>query len=528
MKKQTLIPGCLFIGFSLFFFFSACKKDYPATTPVDPVISSIVPLQDTAGAQIVINGTGFSATAAGDIVKFGEVKATVVTGSPTKIVVIVPAGAQTAPISVSVNGITGSSPGSFTVTLGPASVTGFSNPVTGVGYSLAIYGKNFSDDNTKNIVTFNGVTSSLLVGTTTQINAIVPLTATSGEIVVAVNGKTVSSTTGITIKTASVTSVAGGAPGHSSNGTGTGAGFNGPTGIVCDGNGNCYVADEVNNLIRKVTTDGVVTTFAGTGEIGSADGAAATASFAQPSGLAFDSHGNLFVSCHMHHNIRKITPDGTVSTFAGDPGGGKGYTDANGTDARFNLPMGIVIDRNDNMYVADAVNNLIRKITPNGVVSTFAGSGAAGSHDSTSLMASFNQPSSLGIDGNDNLYVLEPGNRKIRRINTDGLVTTFAGTGVSGWKDDSAKSATFFIPIGITADASGNVYVADEGNQDIRMITTDGIVLTLAGNILVHDSIDGIGGSVGFSFPYGITVSPDGVIYITDSYSGIIRKMVVK
>lgn len=529
MKKLALIPFCLTIGLSIFFFFfSGCKKDNSIPTPVNPVISSIVPQQDTIGAHIAINGTGFSATAAGDIVKFGEVAATVVSGTPTKIMVIVPAGAHTAPISVSVNGVSGSSPGSFTVTGDSPSVVGFSIPVIGVGYTLAIYGKNFSEDNTKNKVTFNGVASNLLVGTTSQINAPVPLTATSGKIVVMVNGETVGSTANITIKTATVTSLAGGASGHFNDGAGTAASFYGPTGIVCDGNGNCYVADDVNNRIRKVSPDGLVTTFAGTGEVGSVNGPAATASFAGPGALAFDSHGNLFVSCHMNHNIRKITPDGIVSTFAGDPDGGKGYTDATGTDARFNLPLGMVIDRSDNIYVADEVNNRIRKITPDGVVSTFAGSGAAGSHDSTALMASFNQPAGLGIDGNDNLYILEPGNRKIRKINSTGLVTTFAGTGESGWKDDSVKSAKFFIPIGIAADAAGNVYVTDEGNMDIRMITTDGIVLTLAGNILVHDSIDGIGGYAGFSFPYGITVSPAGIIYITDSYSGVIRKMVVQ
>ena len=218
-----------------------------------------------------------------------------------------------------------------------------------------------------------------------------------------------------------------------------------------------------------------------------------------------------------------------MSTFAGDPNGGKGYTDATDTNARFNLPLGMVIDRNDNIYVADVVNNLIRKITPDGVVSTFAGSGAAGSHDSTALTATFNQPNGLGIDANDNLYILEPASRKIRKINTTSLVTTFAGTGESGWKDDSVQFAKFFIPVGIAFDAAGNAYVADEGNMDIWMITTDGIVLTLAGNMLVHDTIDGIGGyGTGFSFPYGITVSPAGIIYITDSYSGVIRKMVVQ
>jgi serine/threonine protein kinase, bacterial len=530
MKKLTLIPSCITIGLSIiFFFFPGCKKDNPVIpTPASPVISNIVPQQDTTGAQIVINGTDFSTTAAGDIVKFGKVPATVVFGSTVKIVVIVPEGAYTAPISVSVNGVSGSSPGSFTVTGGSPSVDSFSLPVIGVGYTLTIYGKNFSEDNTKNNVTFNGVASNLLAGTTSQINASVPLTATSGKIVVMVNGKTISSTANITIKTATVTSLAGGAPGHFNDGAGTAASFYGPTGIVCDGSGNCYVADEVNNRIRKVNPDGLVTTFAGTGEVGSINGPAETASFAEPSALAFDSHGNLFVSCHLNHNIRKITPDGIVSTFVGDSNGAKGYIDATGTDARFNLPMGMVIDRSDNIFVADAGNNLIRKITPDAVVSTFAGSGASGSHDSTALMASFNQPTGLGIDGNNNLYILEPDNRKIRKINSTGLVTTFAGTGESGWKDDSVKSAKFFLPIGIAADAAGNVFVTDEGNMDIRMITTDGIVLTLAGSILVHDSIDGIGGYAGFSFPYGITVSPAGIIYITDSYSGVIRKMVVQ
>ena len=527
MKKLTLISTCISFGLSIIFFLVACKKSTPAS--VIPTISTIAPMTDTVGAQIVINGTGFSATASQDIVNFGSVKAIVVSATATQLIVIVPAGAQDASISVTVNGNMIISPNSFTVVAiqQPPLITGFAPSIIGVGYPVIISGTNFSADSTKNIVAFNGVTAKLVSSSTTQLVATVPLTATTGKISVNVNGKTISSSGNITVITLTVTTIAGGKPGQFSDGTGAGANFYGPWGIAGDGNGNYYVGDAANNRIRKVTSAGVVTTFAGTGAPGSLNGAAATASFGQPFGVAFDSQGNLFVSCAGLNNIRKITPAGVVSTFAGDQNGNPGYTDATGTAARFNVPLGIAIDKSDNVFVMDAQNNRIRKITPAGVVSTFAGSGAGGSTDATGTAASFNQAWGIGIDANNNLYVVDAGNDKIRKVTPAAVVTTFAGSGAQGSADGQALSATFNQPLGIIADAAGNFYVTDQGNQKIRMITANGTVVTLAGNG-TQASTDGVGGFASFSSPLGMAIDANGVIYMIDNYSATVRKMVVQ
>ncbi len=527
MKKLTVIATCISCGLAIIFSITACKKDTP--TQVIPTISTITPMTDTVGAQIIINGTGFSATASLDIVKFGGVTANVVSATATQIIVIVPAGAQSAPISITVNGNMFVSPNSFTVATIqlPPLITGFAPSIIGVGYPVTITGTNFSADSTKNVVTFNGVTAKLVSSSTTQLVATVPLTAITGKIAVTVNAQSVISATDITIKTLTVTTIAGGNPGPFSDGTGTGANFSGPWGIAGDGNGNYYVGDASNNRIRKVTSAGVVTTFAGTGAWGSLNGAATAASFGGPFGTAFDSQGNLFVSCAGANNIREITPAGVVSTFAGDQNGNAGYTDATGTAARFNVPLGIAIDKNDNLFVMDAQNNRIRKITPAGVVSTFAGSGITGSTDATGTSASFNQAWGIGIDASNNLYVVEAGNNKIRKVTPAAVVTTFAGSGAQGSADGPALSATFNKPIGIVADAAGNFYVSDQGNQKIRMITSNGTVVTLGGNG-TQASTDGVGGFASFGSPLGMAIDPNGVIYMIDNFTATVRKIIVQ
>jgi len=528
MKKLATIALVCSCVVWVFILLPGCKKTEPAPA-LTPVISSIVPMQDTVGAQIVINGSGFSTMASANTVTFGTVQATVISASENKLVVVVPAGASNAPISVSVNGTTGTSVNSFTVTdlIQPLKVKSFSPLISGVGYGVKITGTGFSANNSENTVTVNGVAATVLTSSSTELLFSVPLTATTGKIVVTVNGKSVLSDSVITIITATITTIAGGAADRLSDGSGSSAGFYGPAGIIGDGNGNFYVADALNNKIRKVTPDGVVTTYAGTGAAGSLNGDISGATFAQPNSFAFDSHGNLFVSCNLNRNIRRITPDGTVSTFAGDPNGDKGNIDAVGTDARFGLPLGITIDKNDNIYVVDLLNNAIRKITPDGMVSTFAGGGAAGSKDSTGTFASFNQPQSICVDAHNNLYVVDLGNRKIRKIDEAAQVTSFAGSGEPGFKDDSAAYATFLEPMAIVADPSGNFYVTDGANQNIRMITSNGIVVTIAGNRR-WDLVDGVGGYASFSQPYGMTIHSNGDIYLTDNYSGTIRKMVVR
>ena len=200
----------------------------------------------------------------------------------------------------------------------------------------------------------------------------------------------------------------------SSNGTGTSASFKGTVGLSVDASGNIYVADRENHLIRKITPAGVVSTFAGSGNAGSANGTGTSASFSKPHDIAIDQSGNVYVADHDNHLIRKITSAGVVSTFAGS--GNAGSANGTGTSASFNNPRDIDFDASGNIYVCDKTNHLIRKITSAGVVSTYAGSGSTGSTNGTGTSASFNTPAGLVFDADDNLYISDYYNFLIRKI----------------------------------------------------------------------------------------------------------------
>jgi len=294
--------------------------------------------------------------------------------------------------------------------------------------------------------------------------------------------------------------------------------------VAFDGDGNLYVADTYNNTIRKVTPAGEVTTFAGSGSSGSDDGTGTAASFNNPTGVAFDGDGNLYVTERYNHTIRKITPAGEVTTFAGSAGS-SGSDDGTGTAARFWQPTGVAVDGDGNLYVADTSNNTIRKITPAGEVTTFAGSGSSGSDDGTGTAASFTQPQGVVFGGDGNLYVLDTGNRTIRKVTPAGEVTTFAGSGSSGSDDGTGTAAGFGEVMGAAFDGDGNLYVADAGNNTIRKITPAGEVTTLAGSAGSSGSINGIGPAARFSSPRGVAVDGDGNLYVTDTYNSKIRKV---
>jgi sugar lactone lactonase YvrE len=266
-----------------------------------------------------------------------------------------------------------------------------------------------------------------------------------------------------------VSTLAGTGSSGSANGIGTAASFNTPTGVAVDASGNVYVADQYNNKIRKITPAGVVTTFAGSGSTGSANGTGTAASFFFPYGLAVDTSDNIYVADLNNHRIRKITPAGVVTTFAGSS---LGYANGTGTAAKFGYPAGVTVDASGNVFVTDSYNQRIRKITSAGVVSTFAGSGSLGSTDATGAAASFNYPYGITIDAFGNLYVAEQSNHKIRKITSAAVVTTVAGTGTQGSNDGAAASATFNFPVGAVADSSGSkIYIGDSNNNKIRLIT---------------------------------------------------------
>jgi len=313
----------------------------------------------------------------------------------------------------------------------------------------------------------------------------------------------------------------------SADGIGSAAGFDFPTGVATDSAGNVYVADTYNNAIRKITFRGGVSTLAGAAEAaGSADGVGPAASFLQPEGLATDSAGNVYVADTWNDMIRKITPAGMVSTIAGSPRY-DGSNDGSGAAARFFNPIGIAIDNTGTLYVADAVNSTVRKITPAGMVSTLAGSArVTGSADGSGAAARFNTPYGVAIDGAGNAYVADTYNNTIRVITPAGVVSTLAGSaGVVGSADGTGAAASFNGPSGVATDGVGNVYVSDMYNNTIRKITSAGVVSTFAGSAGAGGSTDGIGAAASFSLPFGLATDAVGNVYVVDMGDSTIRKI---
>jgi sugar lactone lactonase YvrE len=303
----------------------------------------------------------------------------------------------------------------------------------------------------------------------------------------------------------------------STDGTGTVARFNEPTDLVINDDGSFLLTDTSNASLRKVTTAGVVTTFAGTsGSKGSTDGTGAAARFSAPVGITRDTAGNVYVADQTNHVIRRVTPAGVVTTLAGTAGT-VGSTDGTGAAARFNLPTGVAINSTDLIYVADFGSHTLRKVTSSGVVTTFAGTaGTSGSVDGTGTAARFNKPSGLALDTAGNLYVADTGNSTVRKVSPAGVVTTLAGlSAITGLKDGTGTLAWFNEPEGVTSDTAGNLYVADTGNAVIRKVTPAGVVTTLAltGTApVITAQPASVSVTTGNSASLSVTASGDGVL----------------
>ncbi len=312
------------------------------------------------------------------------------------------------------------------------------------------------------------------------------------------------------------------------NGTGTNALFSDPAAIVTDTNGNFFVADSENDAVREVMANGWVTTFAGQlGVPGSMNGTGTNAQFDAPSGLAFDASGNLYVSDTGNNIIREITPAGAVSTIAGVPGSG-GFADGAAGSALFSAPLGIVVATNGTIFVADSRNHCIREIS-NGGVSTFAGEPQVwGATDATGTNAQFNGPLGLAFDAAGNLFVSDANNDTIRKITPAGVVTTFAGlAGADGSADGGLSSARFRSPAEIVFDRNRNLFVADSFNQTIREISTNGVVSTVSGAVGISGSANGVNGQGRFYNPYGLAFGADGSLAVADTYNELIRDVIV-
>lgn len=320
------------------------------------------------------------------------------------------------------------------------------------------------------------------------------------------------------------TTLAGTGVAGADDGPGASATFSQPFGVATDTKGNIYVVDHLNNVIRKITPAGVVTTLAGSGIIGRADGTGTAASFNQPTGIAVDVAGNVYVADVSNNLIRKITPAGVVTTLAGS--GELGAADGTGTAATFSNPSGLAVDASGNIYVADLSNNRIRKITPGGVVTTLAGTGISGAIDGPGASATFNQPYGVAVDAKGNVYVADWGNNLIRKITPAGVVTTIAGSGKAGYADGKGAEASFNKPFGLTIDENGNIYVVDTGNERIRKISPDGLVTTVAGDG-TKGAINGDASTTDFYQPTGIVSDGAGNVYVADEFNNMIRQVVI-
>lgn len=308
------------------------------------------------------------------------------------------------------------------------------------------------------------------------------------------------------------------------NGTGSAARFNTLFAVVVGAGGNLYVTESGNHVIRKITPQGVVTTYAGLiGSSGLVNGPLATARFNNPGGLAQDADGNLYVADRGNFLIRKITPQGVVSTFAGTPGV---QGDGNGTgvgNATLRFIAHMAFDLAGNLYAVESGNGTIRRITPGGTVSLFAG--VPGSNTSSTngpaLSATFWLPLGVAVDAAGTVYVSESIGRVIRKI-AGGTVSSWVGDGTVGSTDGTGTATSFQGPAQMAFDADGNLYVANVHN--VRRITPGAVVTRLAGgDHLTSGTTDGTGTAARFNGPRAVAVGRDGVIYVVDGGNHSIR-----
>jgi sugar lactone lactonase YvrE len=276
--------------------------------------------------------------------------------------------------------------------------------------------------------------------------------------------------------------LAGSGRGGFADGAGAAAQFDCPHGVAVDGEGSIIIADYKNHRVRKISPDGTVSTLAGSGMEGFADGAGAAAQFNRPSGVAVDGQGSIIITNSGNHRVRKITPDGTVSTLAGSGDYGYrvgGFADGAGVAAQFNHPLGVAVDGEGSIIIADWGNDRVRKITPDGTVSTLAGSGSAGFADGAGAAAQFNGPAGVAVDGEGSIIITDGGNHSVRKITPDGTVSTLAGSGREGFADGAGAAAEFSGPYGVAVDGEGSIIIAEFNNKRVRKITPDGTVSTL-------------------------------------------------
>ncbi|EFG04089.1 Receptor protein kinase (plasmid) [Streptomyces clavuligerus] len=316
------------------------------------------------------------------------------------------------------------------------------------------------------------------------------------------------------------------------NGPAVAAQLNRPYGIAVDSAGTLYFSDYNNHRVRKITTDGKVSTVAGIGSAGyrGDNGPAVSAQLNCPREVAVDGAGAVYVTDAENHRVRKITADGTISTVVGTGVAGFSGDGGPATAARLNRPFGVAVDSTGVLYVTEYNNNRIRKVAADGTISTVAGTGATGNRgdDGPAASAQLNRPYGVAVDGAGAVYIADTDNHRIRKITADGTISTVAGTGTGGFDGDGgpATAARLNRPMGVVIDSTGTLYVADYGNHRIRKITTDGKIGTVAGT-----GTGGFGGDGGppasaqVNNSLGVAVDCVDTLYIADYGNHRVRKV---
>ncbi|MFI8192701.1 RICIN domain-containing protein [Streptomyces sp. NPDC085946] len=308
--------------------------------------------------------------------------------------------------------------------------------------------------------------------------------------------------------------------------------LNRPYGIAVDGTGTLYFSDYNNHRVRKITTDGKISTVAGAGTAGyrGDGGPAVAAQLNGPREVAVDGAGTVYIADSNNHRIRKVTADGTISTVAGTGAAGFRGDGGPATAAQLNLPLSVAVDRTGDLYIVDYRNQRVRKISTDGTISTVAGTGTAGyrGDGGPAVSAQLNNLHGVAVDGAGDLYIADYGNHRVRKVTADGTISTVAGTGVAGYGGDDgpAVSAKLNGPVGVVVDSAGILYITDHLNHRVRKVTADGTISTVAGTgVAGYGGDGGPAASAQLNGPRKVTVDSVDTLYITDHLNHRIRKI---
>lgn len=312
--------------------------------------------------------------------------------------------------------------------------------------------------------------------------------------------------------------------------TATTATLSSPRDLAIDTSGNIYIADTNNTRIRRLTTQGRLTTVAGSGLFGlqGDDGPATRAALAGPRGVAVDATGNVYIADSLNNRIRKVTTDGNITTVAGGNNPGFSGDGGQASFAQLNRPTSVAVDRNGNIFFADSLNNRVRRINPQGIITTIAGTSVNGfrGDNGPGTAAQLNSPEGVAVDAAGNVFIGDTENHRVRKVTPQGIITTVAGSDTGSGDNGPAVQARLFQPAGIALDASGNVYISDSNNHRVRVVSPAGNIQTVAGNGSAGYSGDnGIATSAQLFSPGGLAVDRSGALFIADTGNHVIRRV---